>query len=326
MTQDALGLFDGVGGWNVHDKELGIITLGLEKDASAAGTATEAGHNTAVVDVTEYGLSREHPYSGLKASPPCGPWTVAGNGAGRRERAEILFRLDALRAHDTLITGALDPEAALILEPARLIRQAMAYGHPFRWIVMEQTRECLPVWEKYAEWLRCHGYSVAVGNLHAEQFGVPQTRTRSVLLASRDREAKLPEPTHTRFRTGYVKVTGMPFTDPERKPWVTMAEALNIVTPAPGSYLRSNYGTGGVAANRGRRELWKPAPTITRKYNRNKWVLGAEVLGPMTDRQASLLQTFPADYPWQGSKTEVQLQIGNAIPPLLARAILQQVI
>jgi DNA (cytosine-5)-methyltransferase 1 len=105
-----------------------------------------------------------------------------------------------------------------------------------------------------------------------------------------------------------------------------MAKALGIDTPAPGAYLRSNYGTGGDAANRGRRELWKPAPTITRKYNRNKWMLGGEVLRAMSDREAAILQTFPADSPWQGSKTEVQLQIGNAIPPLLAKAILQQVI
>jgi DNA (cytosine-5)-methyltransferase 1 len=170
------------------------------------------------------------------------------------------------------------------------------------------------------------GYSVAVGNLHAEQYGVPQTRTRAVLIASLDREVSLPTPTHTRYRTGHVKVSGMPYTDLDRKPWVPMAQALNINSPAPGAYLRSNYGTGGVAANRGKRTLYQPAPTVTRKYNRNKWMLNGEVLGALTERQASLLQTFPADYPWQGRADERQLQLGNAIPPLLAKAILQQVI
>jgi DNA (cytosine-5)-methyltransferase 1 len=333
MQQDALGLFDGVGGWNVHDKELGVTTLGLEKDEAAASTAIKAGHNTALVDVTEYELSQHHPYSGLKASPPCGPWTVAGKGEGRKLQEEILFRLDALRAHDTFIAGPPDgrggpgwAEAALILEPARIIRQAMTIGSPFRWIVMEQTRECLPVWRKYAEWLKCQGYNVAVGILNAEQYGVPQTRRRAVLIASLDGQVSLPTPTHTRYHTGYVKVTGMPPTDPGCLPWVTMAQALGIKVPAPGAGLRSNYGTGGDAAKRGFRRMYHPAPTITRKYNRNKWVLDGQVHRAMSDADAAVLQTFPPDYPWQGSKTEVQLQIGNAIPPLLARKILEQVL
>nr|WEZ48941.1 DNA cytosine methyltransferase [Bacillus subtilis] len=46
----------------------------------------------------------------------------------------------------------------------------------------------------------------------------------------------------------------------------------------------------------------------------------------LTIKEAALLQTFPEDYVFSGSKTAIYRQIGNAVPCLLAEVVARTVI
>lgn len=75
--------------------------------------------------------------------------------------------------------------------------------------------------------------------------------------------------------------------------------------------------------------LWwdKPSTTITRNFGTPS---SARCIHPkcnraLTTREGARLQSFPDHWRFVGSRSKMNLQIGNAIPPLLARAIAKQI-
>ncbi|MFD5861696.1 DNA cytosine methyltransferase [Streptomyces chartreusis] len=69
------------------------------------------------------------------------------------------------------------------------------------------------------------------------------------------------------------------------------------------------------------RALSEPAFTITGTANRCKWVGDGVEERNLTLAEAVMLQSFPADHPFHGTRTKQFEQVGNAVPPLLAEHV-----
>jgi DNA (cytosine-5)-methyltransferase 1 len=325
-------LFAGPGGLDVAAHWLGLTVTGIEWDGNAQATRKAAGLDTFEhfkSDVTECSPAAFPHARILAGGPPCQTFTVAGSGAGRRALDQVLefvklmasteneAELKALKGRlKKLVTDkTIDERTLLVLQPLRWVMEARNAGHPYETIVLEQVPAVLPVWKAMQEALEGMGYKADCDVLHTEEFGVPQTRRRAILIARLgDTRPLLPKPTHQRYRKG------TPRAGVKAKPrgWKSMGEAL----PHRGEFeVISNYGTGGDPKARGRRFSHQPSATVTGKVSRNRLVSGeGKDLGRFRESEAGILQTFPADYPWSGG--DRAQQIGNAIPPRLAAHVL----
>jgi DNA (cytosine-5)-methyltransferase 1 len=290
-------LFAGPGGWSeglrMLDERLHATEIGIEWDEDACATRQAAGHKTIRADVGTYPPERFAGATGLIASPPCQDFSWAGKKEGiEGERGQLI--------HEVLRwTKAISPE----------------------WVVCEQVPQALPVWIEFAEIMQGWGYATWAGVLNAADYGVPQARERSILIAHRDpKRARPPIPTHDANPQPVLFGEAL-------NPWVSMASALDWNADALGT---AKVNTGQRWKIRGDRSTaqtfdpWNvPSRTITGKSG-GQWhiIVEGEVVQRLTPKSTLALQTFPDSYPVCGNETSQFKQIGNAVPPLLAAHIL----
>lgn len=208
------------------------------------------------------------------------------------------------------------------------------------------------------------GYKVSFDKLNAVDFGVPQKRTRFFIVGSLDGiKFDFPSPTHTTYNTVKDALDDLPILEAgANRNWqeyriecssfyakelrgrlkmsanheVTKNSELVIKRykhiPQGGNWqnipkeLMANYKDFTRCHTGIYHRLREDTPSIViGNYRKNMLIHPAQDRG-LSVREAARLQSFPDWFEFKGSIGFQQQQVGNAVPPLLAKSVFKKII
>ena len=275
--------------------------------------------------------------------PPCQGFSPLGKSRDDTSRA----KMNSLWEHYLAAVKAIQPKAFVIENVPQFQKSA-------QFAELRQRLFTDP---------ELHHYQYVYGVLNAADYGVPQRRLRGILIAIRD-VGQLPwmtTPTHgpnSPSGAPYVTVRDAIFDLPRRtkgtepcidaaghqhlhfgrRPTQKSIDRMKAIPPGgnrfdlmrnrpditPNCWLNKPTGTADVMG----RMWWdRPAPTIRTEFFKPEKgrYLHPTANRSISHREGARLQSFPDDYVFEGTKIEIARQIGNAVPPLLGKAIAEYV-
>lgn len=240
-----------------------------------------------------------------------------------------------------------DPRNQLVLKYEKLIEEV----YP-KFFVMENVtgiagKRGKTILGQLVEEVENTGYNVYINLLDAQNYGVPQRRKRYVVVGVRkDLNRKYIKPSVSttkitvRDAIGYLPVPPEDGKDHINYPLHRRdklsdrnIKRINALKEGQGrddlpkELLANCHKIGsdiiGYRNVYGRMAWDDVAPTITARFDsftRGKFGHPDQPRS-ISLREGALLQTFPEDFNFVGSKVDIARQIGNAVPPVLAEAI-----
>lgn len=180
------------------------------------------------------------------------------------------------------------------------------------------------------------GYIVKPRLYNFAEYGVPQFRERVLIVGIRRDtgfDFKHPAPTHGPRGDMPYKTAGEALTDVEKVPFNNnhmkiMPRTIEVLKRIPeGENFTAIpkddpfYVKGMISHVYRRLHRDEPSKTLIAGGGGGTWGYHYEENRALTNRERARIQSFPDDFEFLGSNTEVRRQIGNAVPPVGMHAV-----
>lgn len=280
-------------------------------------------------------------------------------------RVDVVVGGPPCQSYSTLGLRRMDDRAHLFRDYCRVLSIVRPRLFLFENVTGLESMEGGRLLETIKEQFAALGYRLQSRRLNAVNYGVPQYRERLILIGMQGTNTFVyPSPTHGEgllpYRTvadalgdlpvlasgkGAEKYATPPQNEYQRYLRADASEQLaEHNAPQNGAHLvrlmqalpdggtkadlppelRPTSGYGNTYA-----KMWwhRPAPTITRNFATPS---SSRCIHPrdsraLTTREGARLQSFPDSYLFYGARSTKNLEIGNAVPPLLSIALAQAV-
>lgn len=349
MKFKILDLFCGAGGFSCGLDSLNEFetVIGVDFDEKVLTTFGEniKGSITICGDLTDHSLkaeiikkAKELGVNMIIGGPPCQGFSLKGKNLGLDDPRNFLFK------EYVKIVEELNPEVFIIENVKNLINACDGFF----------IKQILDEFHKL-------GYIVNYDVLNAMNFGVPQHRERAIIIGSKSKSILPPigngpyttvrdaisdlsylESGEGTFSTPYMNLPLSEYQKLLRNPDGILynhqatshsevaLEKLKLIPPEgnKSSLPIELHGKQKFSTTWARLMWERPSPTIDTRFDtpsngRNSHPYLHRAITP---REAARIQSFPDNYIFYGKKCSVCKQIGNAVPPLLAKAIGQEIL
>ncbi len=344
-----LDLFCGAGGFSYGiEKNPNFKTvIALDNDVYAGQTFRKniPSANVIIGDITDTSIKKEiielankEEVSMIIGGPPCQGFSNKGKKLGLEDSRNFLFR------EYLSFVEILKPEVFIIENVKTILSTSNGWF----------KQEIISMIENL-------GYYVEYGVLNASNFGVPQLRERAFFICSKNKKISLPSPTTNKkvtvreaigdlsylesgegaFKQNYINPSTCDYQQLMRanSDWLYNHKASNhkqvaidklkLIPAEKGKeYLPQELrGRQLFKTTWGRLRWDEPSPTIDTRFDAasNGTNNHPSLHRSITPREAARLQSFDDSFVFWGLKVHIRKQIGNAVPPLMAKAIADKI-